>query len=103
MERTPSRHAPAIPVDAAAPRSDSAAAPCPARPTAPYLPRRPQESPLYRVLADHFDTLERVHEDHFEPTHGPLGLTRLRGHLPRGGYDVQHGQQRWSPRAASVQ
>jgi hypothetical protein len=27
---------------------------------------------LYRVLADHFAALERVHEDRFEPTHGPL-------------------------------
>jgi hypothetical protein len=24
------------------------------------------------VLADHFETLERVHEERFEPTHGPL-------------------------------
>ena len=24
------------------------------------------------MLADHFDTLERVHEERFEPTHGPL-------------------------------
>jgi len=39
---------------------------------APYTPRRPQTSPLYRVLADHFETLERVHEERFEPTHGPL-------------------------------
>ena len=45
---------------------------CPARSAPPYLPRRPQASPLYRVLADHFETLERVHEERFEPTHGPL-------------------------------
>ena len=38
----------------------------------PYTPRRPQHSPLYRVLFDHFDALERVHEERFEPTHGPL-------------------------------
>jgi hypothetical protein len=38
----------------------------------PYLPRRPQASPLYRLLADHFAALERVHEERFEPTHGPL-------------------------------
>jgi len=24
------------------------------------------------VLAEHFDALERVHEERFEPTHGPL-------------------------------
>ena len=45
---------------------------CPTRGAPPYLPRRPQASPLYRVLADHFETLERVHEERFEPTHGPL-------------------------------
>ncbi len=38
----------------------------------PYTPRRPQASPLYRVLADHFETLSRVHEARYEPTHGPL-------------------------------
>jgi len=37
-----------------------------------YVPRRPQDSPLYRVMAEHFETLERVHEERFEPTHGPL-------------------------------
>ena len=37
-----------------------------------YAPRRPQTSPLYRVLADHFVLLEREHEQCFEPTHGPL-------------------------------
>jgi len=38
----------------------------------PYTPRRPEHSPLYRVLADHFDRLEREHEERFERTHGPL-------------------------------
>jgi hypothetical protein len=38
----------------------------------PYTPRRPEASPLYRVLAEHFETLERVHEDQFEPKHGRL-------------------------------
>ena len=38
----------------------------------PYVPRRPQASPLYRLLADHFDTLTRVHEERYEPTHGAL-------------------------------
>ena len=45
---------------------------CPTRRAPPYLPRRPQASPLYRVLVDHFETLERVHEERFEPMHGPL-------------------------------
>jgi hypothetical protein len=38
----------------------------------PYTPRRPEHSPLYRVLADHFEHLERVHEERFECTYGPL-------------------------------
>src|SRR5574341_19696 len=38
----------------------------------PYAPRHPEGSPLHRVLADHFATLERVHEQRFEPTRGPL-------------------------------
>jgi len=28
------------------------------------------------VLADHFEALERVHEERFEPTHGPLRAAR---------------------------
>jgi hypothetical protein len=46
--------------------------PCSARDRSPCLPRRPQTSPLYHELADHFATPDRVHEDRFEPTHGPL-------------------------------
>jgi hypothetical protein len=68
MERAPAGSAPAIAAGRAAPVA--APATCPARP--PYLPRRPEASPLYRVLADHFETLERVHEERFEPAHGPL-------------------------------
>ena len=34
--------------------------------------------------------------------YGGLALTRLRGHLPRGGYDVPHGQDRGTPGAAQV-
>ena len=33
---------------------------------------RPETSPLDRVPADYFETLERVHEERFEPTHVPL-------------------------------
>lgn len=33
-------------------------------------PQRRQSSPRYRVPSDHFKTLEHVHEEHFEPTHG---------------------------------
>ena len=47
----------------------SAPPPCGA---ARYTPRRPQASPLYRVLTDHFETLTHVHEERYEPTHGPL-------------------------------
>ena len=74
MERAPAGSAPGSPAGGAASRSTPAAPPpsCPARATPPYLPRRPQASPLYRVLAEHFAALERVHEERFEPTHGPL-------------------------------
>ena len=74
MERALAGSVPAAPGEETAPRSvtDSAGAVCPARDTRLYLPRRPQSSPLYRVLVDHFEALERVHEERFEPTHGPL-------------------------------
>jgi hypothetical protein len=74
MERTPGESAPASPAGGGALRCTHAAAPAvrPAGGRSPYLPRRPEASPLHRVLADHFATLERVHEEHFEPTHGPL-------------------------------
>jgi len=58
-----------------------AAPPAPADPrcaTAWYAPRHPQASPLYRILADHFESLERVHEERFEPSHGPLRGTARR-------------------------
>ncbi len=38
----------------------------------PCTPRRPQASPLYRVLFDHFAPLTHVHEERYELTHGPL-------------------------------
>ena len=74
MERARAGSAPAIPPGGAAPRCAIAAVPaaCPAGGTGPYLPRRPQASPLYRVLSDPFESLERVPEERFEPTHGPL-------------------------------
>jgi len=37
----------------------------------PYTQHRPETSPLYRVVADHFATLEPVHEERFEPRQGP--------------------------------
>jgi hypothetical protein len=37
-----------------------------------YRPRRPQETPLYRLIEDHFGTLVRVHEEKFEPGCGRL-------------------------------
>jgi hypothetical protein len=37
-----------------------------------YRPRRPQETPLYRLIDDHFETLVRVHEEEFEPSCGRL-------------------------------
>jgi hypothetical protein len=37
-----------------------------------YQPRRPQETPLFRLVEDHFETLLRVHEEEFEPRYGRL-------------------------------
>ena len=81
MERAAAGAAPAMVRDAAA-RHRAA---CPIRGAPPYLPRRPQASPLYRVLADHFETLERVHEERFEPTHGPLRRAAVVGRVRGGG------------------
>jgi hypothetical protein len=43
-----------------------------AAPPTLYRPRRPQESPLYRLVADHFDALVQVHEETFQHSHGQL-------------------------------
>jgi len=37
-----------------------------------YRPRRPRDSPLYRLVEDQFETLLRVHEEHFQPRYGRL-------------------------------
>jgi len=37
-----------------------------------YRPRRPRESPLYRLVEDLFDTLVGVYEERFEPKLGRL-------------------------------
>ena len=78
MERPPPPRA-QVPSPAPAPRralvARSAAPSPPASPlcgATPYLPRRPQASPLYRLLSDHFEALTRVHEERYEPSHGPL-------------------------------
>jgi hypothetical protein len=92
MERAGSGPAPARAGEGPARRApEPAAAPCPAR-AAPYRPRRPQTAPLYRVVADHFATLEREHEERFEPTHGPLraAARRAAGRLLDCGL-LEHG------------
>jgi hypothetical protein len=37
-----------------------------------YQPRQPRESPLYRLVEDHFDTLAQVHEEQFQRRFGRL-------------------------------
>jgi hypothetical protein len=37
-----------------------------------YRPRRPQETPLYRLIEDHFETLVRIHEEEFQASCGRL-------------------------------
>ena len=63
---------PRAPAPGSPPRAACVAAAARSASGAPYTPRRPEASPLYQVLADHFAGLERVHEERFEPTHGPL-------------------------------
>ena len=36
----------------------------------PYRPRKPQESPLYKVVSQYFDEFERVYPERFEKTYG---------------------------------
>ena len=42
-----------------------------ARPTV-YRPRRPERTPFYRLVMDHFGRFARLHEELFESTDGPL-------------------------------
>jgi hypothetical protein len=41
-------------------------------PTAVYRPRRPESSPLYQLLQDHYERLVQVHEVRFRRLYGPL-------------------------------
>ena len=41
-------------------------------PTGVYRPRRPESSPLYRILQDHYERLLQVHEERFRELYGPL-------------------------------
>jgi hypothetical protein len=57
-----------------------------------YRPRRPRESPLYRLVSQHIDELLRLWPERFSRTHGPLRpvVTRvLREFLTCG--LVEHG------------
>ena len=38
----------------------------------PLRPRRPQSSPLYKILQKHFERFLSVYEDEFERDYGPL-------------------------------
>jgi hypothetical protein len=76
-----------------APRHAPAAHPpapfCAALPSgagAPYVPRRPEHSPLYRVRADHFEALERVHEERFARLEH--GFARVQGRTCRAEFLV---------------
>ena len=49
----------------------------PAAPTV-YRPRRPHDSPLYKLVQDRFDALALVHEGQFQPEYGRLRHTARR-------------------------
>ena len=57
------------------------ATPEPEASLAPYRPRQPEKTVLYRALAHSFETFLQVYEERFQPTFGKLGLLRKR--LPR--------------------
>ncbi len=37
----------------------------------PYKPRRPQASPLFRLVSDHLDRLQTVYDERFAREYGP--------------------------------
>ena len=41
-----------------------------ARPACVYKPRRPQASPLFRLVADHFTAFHAAYEERFAPVYG---------------------------------
>jgi len=41
-------------------------------PATPYRPRHPEETALYQLFENHFDSHVRAYEERFEPQHGPL-------------------------------
>jgi hypothetical protein len=40
--------------------------------TSVYQPRRPQSSPLYRLLEEHFERFCVIYEEEYERQYGPL-------------------------------
>ena len=58
-----------------------------------YRPRRPERTPFYRLIDEHFTEFARVHEERFEPEDGPLRrvvkdavAAFLDCGVPRGGF-----------------
>ncbi len=37
-----------------------------------YRPRRPSDSPLFRLVSQHIEEFLRVYDERFAPRHGPL-------------------------------
>jgi hypothetical protein len=42
---------------------------CPAQ---VFRPRKPQHTPLYRLVSEHWEEFKAIHEERFEPHYGPL-------------------------------
>jgi hypothetical protein len=37
-----------------------------------YKPRRPRDSPLFRLVKEHIEEFLRIYDERFAPRHGPL-------------------------------
>ncbi len=57
-------------MDAMGTGATAACRPDGAGPVRMYKPRRPQASPLFRLVADQFRTLQLVYDERFAPTYG---------------------------------
>ncbi|MFP7755023.1 hypothetical protein ACLG6S_10310 [Thermodesulfobacteriota bacterium B35] len=65
--------------------------------TAVYHPRKPTDSPLYRLLLNHFDSFEQIYGERFSHDHGfyrPVISDAVRAYLKCG--DLKQGVRKGS-------
>ncbi len=61
--------------------------------SAVYRPRKPQNSPYYQCVEDHFEEFERIYADRFPKKYGFFKALRKAGHLSIPG--LWHPAQRF--------